>query len=388
MDTFLQWLMLVVAVGVGWGVGYTARTPKEPVYSPSSNLKDRLKILFETYSEEVIESFVQSLEVNGETVDMHLSIGKHFRKNGEVEKAILVHQNLMSRPETPKCSAEEVAFELAEDYMAAGLFDRAESLFKQLVESKLFGQKSLWRLTSIYQQENEWLKAFEFGSVILDDKNRNISVMLAHFCCELAEQNIERHDYWEAKGRLKQAIGIDCTCIRATLLLADIHIKHGGYADAVTVLRKVEEQDARFLLEVIPPLLECSLHLGSEEKFRRYLLGVLKKEKMTSVILAVAESYNREMGVEKAEHFLVDSLVERPSLRGLDRLIEYHEVHAASSLDIKYLKIIKQVTQSLLAGHAVYQCVGCGFSGEVLHWQCPSCKEWGVVAPIAGVEGE
>ena len=202
MDTFLQWLVLFVAVGIGWVLGYAARAPKESVLSPSSNLQDRLKILFKTYSEEVIESFVQSLEVNGETVDMHLSIGKHFRKNGEVDKAILVHQNLMSRPETPKCSAEEVAFELAEDYMAAGLFDRAESLFKQLVESKLFGQKSLWRLTSIYQQENEWLKAFEFGSVILDDKNRDISVMLAHFCCELAEQNIARHDYWEAKGCL------------------------------------------------------------------------------------------------------------------------------------------------------------------------------------------
>ncbi len=390
MGTVLQWLMLVVAIGVGWALGYTARKEKSKDQDPTlpSNLKDRLKILFKTYSEEAIDSFVQSLEVSSETVGMHLSIGSHFRKNGEVEKAILVHQNLMSRPEVPKHFTEEVTFELAKDYMSAGLLDRAESLLLQLKASKAFGQKSLVLLMDIYQQEREWINALDVGRMIQLSKGKDVSVALSHYSCELAEEAISRDDYWEARDRLKEALGYDKCCVRANLLLADLHLKGKHYAEAVAVLRKIELQDGRFVTEAIPQLLECSLHLKSEEKFRRYLQGILAKKASTSVILGIAESFDRELGMKAAERFLIDSLADKPSLRGLDRLVDYQLAEAASNSDLRHLKIIKQVTTSMLKDKPVYQCVGCGFSGSQLHWQCPSCKQWGCVAPILGVEGE
>lgn len=390
MDTFVQWLMLAVAIGVGWALGYTAK--KKSLSSVDSalpsNLKDRLKILFETYSEEVIDSFVQSLEVTSETVGMHLSIGSHFRKNGEVEKAILVHQNLMSRPEVPKNFTDEVMFELAKDYMAAGLLDRAESLFLKLQESRLFGRKSLKWLVDIYQQERDWDRAIEYGVAFNAHKDVDISIMLAHFSCELAERLVEQHHYWDARNKLREALSFNKGCVRATLLLAKIHMSEGHYSEAVVVLRKVEGQDYRFLPEVIPLLLECSQHLKTERKFRDYLEGLLAKNTSSSVILGIADSYNRELGVAEAERFLVSSLLKKSSLKGLDRLVDYQSINAEPDSDVRYLTIIKRVTQSLLEGKPVYQCEGCGFSGEVLHWQCPSCKEWGVVAPIQGVEGE
>jgi lipopolysaccharide assembly protein B len=116
-----------------WGILHV-RKNRELGFSLSSSLVDRLKILFETYSEEVIDSFVQSLDINAETVGVHLSIGSHFRKNGEVEKAMLVHQSLMSRP---------------------------EALFLQVKDSKPFGKKSLKRLVDICQQERGWLRVRE-----------------------------------------------------------------------------------------------------------------------------------------------------------------------------------------------------------------------------------
>jgi len=396
MEILLQWLVLAIAIGLGWVLGHAARKKKnrELDSSLSSGLADRLKILFETHSEEIIDSFVQSLEVNGETVGMHLSIGSHFRKNGEVEKAILVHQNLMSRPEIPKPFAEEVVFELAKDYMAAGLLDRAEALFLQVRESKSFGNKSLKWLIDIYQQEKEWLKACEVALSMRSLKRRDVlvgasvPVMLAHFSCELAEECIEQNDYWEARNRLREALSFDKSCVRASLLLADMHMKNEHYSEAVTILRKVEGQDDRFLSEVIPRLVDCSLQMKSEDKLRQYLQGVLAKKSLTSVILGISESYNREWGVKRAESFLIDQLVNKPSLRGLDRLLDYQRVEASSGSDIRYLQVIKQVTQSLLDGKPVYQCVACGFSGGKLHWQCPSCKGWGLIAPISGVEGE
>lgn len=390
MDTILQWLMLVVAIGVGWILGYTARkkASKGSDSGLPSNLKDRLKILFETYSEEVIDSFVQSLEVTPDTVGMHLSIGSHFRKTGEVEKAILVHQNLMSRPEVPNNFADEVMFELARDYMAAGLLDRAESLFLQLKESRLFGQKTLKWLVDIYQQERDWDRAIQYGVGYNALKGIDISMKLSHFSCELAQKLIEQHHFWEARNKLREALGFNRECVRATLLLAKIHMFEGHYSEAVVILRKVEGQDFRFFPEVIPLLFECSQQLKTESKFRSYLESILAKKSSSSVMLGIADSYNREQGVAKAEEFLTGSLLKKSSLKGLDRLVDYQGVNAVSDSDIKHLKIIKQVTHSLLKGKPVYQCEECGFSGEMLHWQCPSCKEWGVVVPIQGVEGE
>ena len=396
MEILLQWLMLALAVGLGWALGYAARKKKNRELDPSlsSGLTDRLKILFETHSEEAIGSFVQSLEVNAETVGMHLSIGSYFRKSGEVEKAILVHQNLMSRPEIPKLFNDEVIFELAKDYMAAGLLDRAEALFLQVKASKSLGDKSLKWLIDIYQQEKEWLKAREVALSIQALKGRevlvgaNVSLMLAHFSCELAEECSEQHDYWEARNRLREALSFDKRCVRANLLLADMHMRNGHYSEAVTILRKVEGQDDRFLSEVIPRLVECSLQMKSEDKLRQYLQSILAKKSLTSVILGVSESYNREQGVKGAGSFLIDQLVSKPSLRGLDRLVDYQLAEAASNSDIRHLQIIKQVTQSLLVGKPAYQCTACGFSGGQLHWQCPSCKKWGQVAPISGVDGE
>lgn len=390
MDTFVQWLMLAVAIGVGWLLGYTAKKKAYSGVDPAlpSNLKDRLKILFDTYSEEVIDSFVQSLEVTSETVGMHLSIGSHFRKNGEVEKAILVHQNLMSRPEVPKSYADEVMFELARDYMAAGLLDRAESLFLQLNESRSFGSKSLKWLVDIYQQERDWDRALEYGVRYHAQKGVDISVMLAHFACELAEKLVEQHHYWDARNKLREALGFDRGCVRANLLLAKIHMAEGHYSEAVVVLRKVEGQDTRFVPEAIPLLHECSKYLKTESKFRHYLEGLLVKNDSSSVILGIADSYNRELGVLEAEKFLEGTLLKKSSLKGLDRLVDYQSVNAVSESDIRHLMIIKRVTQSLLDGKPVYQCESCGFAGELLHWQCPSCKEWGVVTPIQGVEGE
>ncbi|WP_250657762.1 lipopolysaccharide assembly protein LapB [Alkalimarinus coralli] len=390
METVFQWLMLVVAIGIGWALGYATRSK---LFSgsdspPSSNLKDRLKLLFEAYSDEAVDSFVQSLEVNGETIGMHLSIGKHFRKNGEVEKALLVHQNLMSRPEVPSHYSSEVIFELAKDYMVAGLLDRAESLFLQLKDSREFGQKSLMCLVDIYQQEKEWGKALNCGLTYHSSKGEDISVMLSHFLCELAELLIKEHDYWDARNKLREALALNKNCVRATLLLAEMHVSEGHYAEAVAVLRKVEGQNYRFIPEIVPVLFECSQQLKTEERFRQYLEKLSDRNELSSIVLAIAESYRREKGVSKAESFLSESLIKKPSLKGLDRLMDYRSLLVDSEGKQRDLSIVKQVTQLLLVDRPVYQCEGCGFSGEVLHWQCPSCKGWELIAPIEGVHGE
>jgi len=161
MDIVLQWLLLTVAVAAGWFVGRMGSTrerSKTPI-SDEESVKDRLQFLFTNYSDQAVENFVQSLAVNKETVGLHLSIGAHFRHKGETDRAILIHQNLLARPELPPRYSQQVTYELAIDYLNAGLLDRAEALLHQLMGDREYGRKSSLQLIELYQQEKEWGKA-------------------------------------------------------------------------------------------------------------------------------------------------------------------------------------------------------------------------------------
>lgn len=158
MDIVLQWLLLTVAVAVGWLVGRLGSNDNRSgkTISDEESVKDRLQFLFTNYSDQAVENFVQSLAVNKDTVSLHLSIGSHFRNKGETDRAILIHQNLLARPELPPRFSPQVTLELARDYLNAGLLDRAEALLHQLMGDKEYGRHSSQQLIDLYQQEKEW----------------------------------------------------------------------------------------------------------------------------------------------------------------------------------------------------------------------------------------
>ncbi len=168
MDIVLQWLLLTVAVAVGWLVGRLGSGDRRSgkTISDEESVKDRLQFLFTNYSDQAVENFVQSLAVNKDTVSLHLSIGSHFRNKGETDRAILIHQNLLARPELPPRFSPQVTLELARDYLNAGLLDRAEALLHQLMGDKDYGRHSSQQLIDLYQQEKEWAKAAEVARTL------------------------------------------------------------------------------------------------------------------------------------------------------------------------------------------------------------------------------
>jgi len=139
MDMLFQWLLLTAAVAAGWAVGrYGNRSGRASrAIMDEDSVRDRLQFLFTNYSDQAVENFVQSLAVNKDTVSLHLSIGSHFRNKGETDRAILIHQNLLARPELPARYSPQVTQELAMDYLNAGLLDRAEALFHQLIQFRM-----------------------------------------------------------------------------------------------------------------------------------------------------------------------------------------------------------------------------------------------------------
>ncbi len=387
MDMLAQWLLLGAAIGIGWGLGRWGVSPAGK-RRPSSRMQvpAGVRFTFENYSDEAIDKYVRALEVELDTLPMHLSIASHFRAKGEVDRAILIHQHLLASPKLDTSSRERATFELARDYMSAGLFDRAEALLTQLEKSSNVGRESLRLLLEIYQDEKEWNKA-KNAALKLDYRRDPVTQKrLAHYCCELADLLLQRGDIADARRTLREALGYDRSCVRVTFTVANMHMKNGDYASALGVLHRVEDQDLRFLPEAIAPLVECYRQLNQEDKLQQYLAGLLERAHFSRLLIAYADSLRLTQGDRVAIAFLADQLGRHISVRGLDYFLQLQILGSPPEERIR-LEAIRRLTQKLLESRPRYLCENCGYSGSVLLWLCPSCKSWETIKPVQGITG-
>ncbi|NWN90801.1 lipopolysaccharide assembly protein LapB [Marinobacter adhaerens] len=389
MDTVLQWLLLTVAVAVGWVVGRLSRERKKSRtrIADEESVKDRLQFLFTNYSDQAVDNFVQSLAVNKETVSLHLSIGRHFRDKGETERATLVHQNLLARPELPPRFSPQVTFELAMDFLSAGLLDRAEALLQELMGDPDYGRKAAGQLIELYQQEKEWEKASEVARALTrNDADPAMFKELAYLTCELADEALKREDRWAARKLAKEALAYDPSCVRATLIQMALLSRQGSYREAGNQGLKVFDQNPDFGPEAIDRLMKLEHEHGDIGRMVKKLRKLYETYPSTSLLLALVESVERGSGRPAAIELLRRELEDRPSMRALLRLVEMAGYEKGMTTDEG--RLVSRIGHLILANRPVYRCVSCGFSGQQLHWLCPSCKQWETVRPIQGVEAE
>lgn len=390
MDMLFQWLLLTAAVAAGWAVGrYGNRSGRASRgIMDEDSVRDRLQFLFTNYSDQAVENFVQSLAVNKDTVSLHLSIGSHFRNKGETDRAILIHQNLLARPELPARYSPQVTLELAMDYLNAGLLDRAEALFHQLMGDREYGRRSARSLIELYQQEREWEKAAQVAKTLTrGDADPATFKALAYITCELSDRALSRNDdRWTAQKLAKEALDYDRSCVRATLLLMKLQIRQGNFREAANQSLKVFDQNPEFGPEAIDRLMKLEREHGDVSRLYKKLRKLYEQYPSTSLLLALVESVERSSGRPAAIDLLRMELETRPSVRGLLRLVEMAGYEKGMTTDEG--RLVSRIGHLILANRPVYRCVSCGFSGQQLHWLCPSCKQWETVRPIQGVEAE
>ena len=381
-------LLLPVAALSGWVMGRRSTSVKVSKYSdiPLDYLRG-LNLLLDEQPDKAIDLFIQMLEVNSDTVETHLALGSLFRRRGEVDRAIRIHQNLIARPTLLPAQRAHALFELGQDYMKAGLFDRAETLFGELVESSPHSEQALEYLLDIYQQEKDWTNAIKITQRIAIKTGKTFNDLISHFYCEQAEIAYKQGEPARATKLYKKALSVNKNCVRASLLEGKIEHEAGNENTAIRALKRIEQQDADFLPEVLGPLLHCYQGLGKPEEMLLYLRNILSRHDAISIMLNLADLLQYYQNDEVAEDFIEEFLHHRPSLRGMDRLIDINIKHAKEPVQEK-LRILKSVTGQLLEDKPVYSCNVCGFNGKTLHWQCPGCKRWDTVKPIQGVEGE
>lgn len=386
-------LIFILLLPIAWYFGYRKGKKGEAGRSSgrqhglSRTYFTGLNYLLNEESDKAIDSFVSMLEVDSETVETHLALGNLFRKRGEVNRAIRIHQNLIARPSLSSEDRKLALLELGYDYMGAGLLDRAENIFKELSTDFTHKNTCLSQLLVIYQQTKDWEKAIATAAKLQYPMSENTKNEISHFYCELAEESLEKQAYRDALGYIKKAFQVDPLCVRATLISAEVHYSKGRYKQALKCLKDVTRQDIAFLPEAIDTLTNCYIQLDDKKGLLNFLSDALHQGSGISSILAYAEILQSQQGDKAAATFIASQMEQRPSIKGLLKLIELHIKHASENAKPS-LQMLKDIVSKLLKDKPVYHCQHCGFDSKTLFWQCPGCKCWGGVKPIQGIEGE
>lgn len=393
MNDYLLIVPLFLAVAAGWWLGRRERNKEQNKRLYNNISRDYftgLDYLLNEQTDEAIESFIKALEVNSDTIPAYLALAKLFRRKGDVDRAIQIHQNLLVRPDLSRSEFLRIQMALARDYYAAGLLDRAENLLLEIIRQRpphgtLVKAQTL--LINLYEKEAEWQNALSAADQLALEERKNINSELAHYCCELAEQSIKKHQYKEAQSHLNCGDSYDPGSVRVCIIGARIAIEQNQWKQATKYLKSVVERDPVFVSEILVMLRTCYEQMDAEPELTSFLKRCMGNAPATSVMLQVADHIKSEQGLYVAGNFVTEELKKRPSVKGFNRLIDMHIEHGAESARDS-LRVLRGLTGQLELSKPAYRCNNCGFSGRTLVWQCPSCKKWGTTKPIQGLEGE
>ncbi|HWP01708.1 MAG TPA: lipopolysaccharide assembly protein LapB [Methylococcus sp.] len=377
-------LLLPVAAASGW---YAARRHYRWALAAhrqaavSQTYGQGVSCLVSEKTEEAIHWLMRLADTGVETLDLQLAIGKLFRRNGDLARAIDLHERLGAQPYLTEDQRHAVRFELGMDYLSAGLLDRAEAIFVELVDTASHRTASLRQLLGIYLSEKDWPKATECARSLKNQDTEQRSVILAQLLCEQAESAMAVGAVAKAREFLHQALGEDPRCVRATLLKCQLSLQAQRWDEAGVLLRAVEFQNPAFLPEIIDRLRLCHANLRQMDQYIAYLEYLYQRYRVAAAALRLAEEVAQREGYVAAANYLIGVAGERPKLeiarRALDYIIHVCKEEELTSLLQRTLHFLELAA----AQQAPYGCTQCGFECRELHWQCPSCRYWGTIQP-------
>ncbi|NLS11480.1 lipopolysaccharide assembly protein LapB [Vibrio sp. SM6] len=386
----LLFLLLPIAAAYGWYMGN--RNAVDNKQKQSNRLSQQymmgLNLLLSDQSDKAVDHFIELLQVDDDTIDTHLALGNLFRSRGEVDRAIRIHQNLISRSGLTIEQKNIALQQLAKDYMASGFLDRAEKIFEQLVDEPEHREAALKQLVTIYQQTREWDKAIDAANLLVKMGKKKMRKTIAHFWCEeamLAQADGQRD---KAINYFKHALKEDPACARASLSLGRLYLEMQEYRKTIEYLTAILDNDIDFISEALPTLAECYRHLGQEEQWVDFLKRCIEKRAGVSAELMLAQLVAQHDSVGAAQELLTRQLIKNPTMKGFYRLIDYHIVEAEEGRAKQSLSTLQAMVGEQLKVKPHYRCRQCGFATHALYWHCPSCKGWETIKPIRGLDGE
>ena len=338
-----------------------------------------LNFLLNEQPDKAIEAFIEVVKVDPQTIELHFALGSMFRRRGEVERAIRMHQNLVERPDLAQEQKLLALFELAQDYLKAGLLDRAEELFLKL-EGTPHAEAALKFVLEIYEQEKEWHKAIETAGKLDTVTGRSYQKEVANFYCELASIELMHTRPAAARPHLAAALAHHRLCVRANMLLGDLETNVGDVDAAIEAWKRIESQSPAYLALVAERIYNAYKKRGRAEEGLNLLRGYLEKYPALDFLNVVFQGMLEQGESEAAYRLVRDELRRTPTLLGLDKLLEAQLLEAPLEKR-RDLELIKQLVGAHTRSLAMYKCDSCGFRARQFYWHCPACGEWETYAP-------
>ncbi|MDZ7643719.1 MAG: lipopolysaccharide assembly protein LapB [Woeseiaceae bacterium] len=384
-STFLLAGLFLLLVAAGWALGRFGERDEDAEPAPPINT-DYLKglnFLLNEQTDQALEHFLRMVRVDDQTIETHFALGSLFRRRGEVDRAIRIHQNIIARPDLAAEQRDQALLSLARDYQRAGLLDRAEKMFVQLAQGSRHQVEALEQLCRIYEQEREWQQAIDAGQKLETLSGRSLALQIAHYYCELAERAAANKDYAQARAYVKKAQSGRPRTFRGALTRAAIARETEDYKTALKLYYRVMDESNYLITEALPRVVEIHAESGTLDELEARLAAMLEEHPELRKDVAYTAIVNDINGID-----VVDQCVEH-YMQAESTLNEFIDLRQIQSADAgarsEAMQKVRGALSKLAGTTPRYQCRECGFSSQRLLWQCPSCKNWETQRPVSRV---
>jgi len=377
---FEYWWLLVLPLffTLGW---IAARVDIKQLLSESTALPAAyfkgLNFLISDQHDKAVEAFSEAMIANTDSLELHFALGSLFRRTGETDRAINMHLNLLDKKELTENQKSAVKAELAQDYLKAGLYDRAEELFKGLDETR-YRQPALRALIEIYVREREWAQAIATATELERLSGVPFRREIAQYYCELAMNEILAQQPDAARKQLHMALDANKSCVRANVLLGDLEVNAGAHQAAISHWKRIEFQQPEYLGLIAAKMLKSYRAIGKLSDGLAQLNTYLETYKLPSLLSVLYEVTLAEEGAEKAAKLARNELIRQPSLTTLDQLLQARAMadENKKQSNNQDIQLMQQTVRNAIGNRAAYHCGQCGFRAKQYHWQCPACNAW------------
>jgi len=381
MEIEFWWLLaLPLFFALGWLAARIdiRQVVKESRALPRSYLSG-LNFLLNEQPDKAIDAFVEAVRIDPQTIELHFALGSLFRRRGETERAIRIHQLLVDREDITEEQRLQALGELGQDFLKAGLLDRAEAVFVRLRGSRA-DALALRYLLEIYQQEKDWAKAIEAAGALPDHESLMWRTEVANFHCELAAGALANSALGEAEGHVDASLAVNPRCVRASLIRGDIFVAQGRDQDALAAWKRIENQDPVYLALAAERIMAACGRLGRLDEGQQLLRAWLDSHASIDLLDELFRWEMDQQGPKAAYDLVREELRRNPTLLGLDKLLEAAMLTVPSE-QRGDIELVKQLIHGHTRKVARYRCDTCGFKARQFHWRCPACGGWETYPP-------
>lgn len=376
---FELWYLIVVPLLfiAGWWFRGLDQRQREQEQRPGTYYKG-INLLLNDQPDKAIDAFIEVVKLDPETIELHHALGNLFSRRGEFDRAVRIHNHLLNREDLPSHERSLALFELGNDYLKAGIYDRAEESFQRLLKEPEYRLDAMRALLKIYCTEKEWNKAIEIANTLEKQAGENHQVEMGHFHCELAGLAMRAKHFDQAKLELEKALQVDRKSVRALIMLGNLSMLNNDPNAAIQYWSQVEKVSPEHLTLVMVQMAQAYEAIGQHDQAMNLINRALEDHSSVETLSIALDLIIKSEGEKATEKFLKEELGRRPTLWAYEKL---SELRLKANPEDSELQLLTALLKPYVSRPGRYRCSHCGFKAKGFQWLCPGCSSWGSYSP-------